>query len=135
MPALSVFTYGTLQLPAVMQAVTGKDLKPVAATLTGYQRFKFKEKTYPGLIKNEACSTEGMLYKEIDEQTLEILDQFEDIMYERCLFDIQVGDQIEKAFVYVTRDEYRNRLSEKEWDLGEFKRKYLKHYLRDIAAF
>lgn len=117
-----------------MHAVTGKDLKPVAATLAGYQRFKFKEKTYPGLIKNEASSIEGMLYKEIDDQTLKLLDQFEDIMYERCLLDVQADGEIEQAFVYVTKDKYRDRLSDdKEWSLEEFKRKYLSFYLRDIS--
>ncbi len=131
----SVFTYGTLQVPAVMQAVTNKNLKAVPAVLNGYQRLKVKERTFPGIVKNKSCSIEGMLYKDVDEQTLEQLDYFEDVMYERCLLDVQVGDQTEQAFVYVTKDEYRNSLSEEEWDLEEFKRKYLKLYLRDISEF
>ncbi len=116
-----------------MQAVTGKDLKPVVATLTGYHRFKFKEKTYPGLIKNEASLITGMLYQGIDEETLNRLDQFEDVMYERYLFDVQVDNKTEQAFVYVTKDEYSDRLSNKEWSLEEFKSKYLNYYLRDIS--
>jgi gamma-glutamylcyclotransferase (GGCT)/AIG2-like uncharacterized protein YtfP len=116
-----------------MQAVTGKRLKPVVATLTGHQRFKFKEKTYPGIIKNEASSIEGMLYKDVDKQSIQLLDEFEDIMYKRCLLDVQVGNETEQAFVYVVKDEYRDRLSEKEWSLEEFKRKYLSFYLRDIS--
>lgn len=118
-----------------MQAVTDKDLIPVAATLAGYQRFKFIDRTFPGIIKNDACSIEGALYKDIDEKILERLDQFESVMYERRLLDVQVDDQIEQAFVYVVKDEYRDCLSEEEWDLDEFKRKYLKFYLRDISEF
>lgn len=135
MPTFSVFTYGTLQIPAVMQAVTGKELKPVVATLTGHQRFKFKERTYPGIIQNEACSIEGMLYQGLNEETIEQLDQFEDVMYERCLLDVQAEDRMEKAFVYVTRDEYKDCLSDEEWNLGVFNRKYLKLYLKRIARF
>jgi gamma-glutamylcyclotransferase (GGCT)/AIG2-like uncharacterized protein YtfP len=135
MPTFSVFTYGTLQFPVVMQSVTGRSLDPVAATLAGYQCFKFREKTYPGIIKNKTCLVEGTLYKEFDEQILELLDHFESVLYERCLLDIQVGDQLEKAFVYVVKDEYRSLLSDEEWDLVEFKRKYLKLYLRDISEF
>ncbi len=130
----SVFTYGTLQVPAVMQAATNKNLKAIPAVLVGYQRLKVKDRTFPGIVKNKPCSIEGMLYKDVDEQTLEQLDYFEDVMYERCLLDVQVGVQTEQAFVYVTKDEYKNYLSNKEWNLEEFKRKYLKFYLRDISG-
>jgi gamma-glutamylcyclotransferase (GGCT)/AIG2-like uncharacterized protein YtfP len=93
----SVFAYGTLQLPIVIQSVIGRKPNSVAATLAGHQCLKFKDKTYPGIIKNKACSIEGMLYKEFDERTLQLLDQFEDSLYERCLLDVQVDNQIERA--------------------------------------
>ncbi len=118
-----------------MQAVIGKDLKPIPATLVGYQRFKFEERTYPGIIKNEGRYVEGTLYKNIDEKSLSALDQFEGIMYERRLLDVQVGNETKQAFVYLTKDEYRDCLSEKEWSLDKFKRKYLNLYLRDISEF
>ncbi len=133
MSTYSVFTYGTLQIPAVMQAVTGKKLTPASAILNGYQRFKIKQRTYPGLIKNEACFVEGMLYHGIDDRSLELLDLFEDVMYERCLLDVQVDEEIKSAFVYVTKSEYRECLSDKEWSMEEFKTKYLSFYLRDIS--
>ncbi|NOG60727.1 MAG: gamma-glutamylcyclotransferase [Proteobacteria bacterium] len=134
MSTYSVFTYGTLQVPVVMHAVTGKELKPVAATLVGYQCFKFREKTFPGIIKNSTCTIDGMLYRNIDQQTLERIDQFEDVAYERCMLDVQVGDKTEQAFVYVTRDEYRKWLSDEEWDLVEFEREHLEKYLKRIAG-
>ncbi|HIF50652.1 MAG TPA: gamma-glutamylcyclotransferase [Thiotrichaceae bacterium] len=119
-----------------MQSVTGCNLKSVAATLAGYQRFKFKDKTYPGIIENKACFVEGMLYQDLDEQTLSLLDHFESVLYERCLLNVVVNQmESEKAFAYVVKDEYRSLLSEEEWDLGEFKRKHLKLYLRDISEF
>jgi gamma-glutamylcyclotransferase (GGCT)/AIG2-like uncharacterized protein YtfP len=116
-----------------MQAVTGEDLKPIAATLNGYQRLKFKERTFPGIIENKECTIDGMLYRNLDEQTLERLDYFEGVAYERCLVDVQVDDEIEQAFVYVAKDEYWDWLSDEEWDLDLFKRKYLKLYLKGIA--
>lgn len=133
MPTFSVFTYGTLQIPEVMQSVTGKNLKPVDATLSGYQRFKFKQRTFPGVIKNNNFSIDGMLYRGVDEQSLELLDYFEDVAYERCLLDVQVANQVEQAFVYVTRDDYKDYLSDDEWSLEEFKSKHLKLYLKRIA--
>jgi gamma-glutamylcyclotransferase (GGCT)/AIG2-like uncharacterized protein YtfP len=135
MATFSVFTYGTLQIPSVMQAVTGKDLKPVAATLKGFQRFKFKGKTFPGIIKNSSSTIDGALYRNINEQTLEQLDFFEDVAYERCLIDVTVGIETEQAFVYVTKDEYREWLSDEEWSLEAFKEFHLDNYLKRITGF
>jgi gamma-glutamylcyclotransferase (GGCT)/AIG2-like uncharacterized protein YtfP len=135
MQTFSVFTYGTLQFSEVMQAVTGLNLKPVAATLTGYQRFKIKERTFPGLIEKENTVTDGMLYRDLDETAIEKLDQFEDVMYERCLVDVQVNNETEQAFVYVTQKDYEDCLLDQEWSLEEFKSKYLKLYLKRIASF
>lgn len=135
MPTFSVFTYGTLQFPEVMQAVIGLDVKPVAATLSNYQRFKIKERTFPGLIKKQGIITDGMLYRDLDETVIEKLDQFEDVMYQRCLVDVQVNNETEQAFVYVTQKEYEDCLLDQEWSLEEFRRKYLKLYLKRITGF
>ncbi|MGB1799239.1 MAG: gamma-glutamylcyclotransferase family protein [Gammaproteobacteria bacterium] len=135
MQTFSVFTYGTLQFPEVMQAVTGLDLKPVAANLSGYQRFKIKERTFPGLIKKQGIITDGMLYRDLDEAAIENLDLFEDVMYERCLADVKVGNETEQAFVYVTQKEYEGCLLDQEWSLEEFRKKYLKLYLKRIVGF
>lgn len=132
---VSVFTYGTLQVPTVMQAVTGRDFNSRPAILSGYQRFKFKDKTYPGIIKNPEYSIEGVLYSGIDPDALTLLDEFEDVAYDRCLVEVMVNDQLEEAFVYIVNDEYKNFLSEEEWRLEEFERRYLKKYLKDILSF
>lgn len=135
MQTFSVFTYGTLQFPEVMQVVSGLDLKPVVATITGYQRLKINERTFPGLIKKQGIITDGMLYRDLGKHALESLDHFEDVMYERCLVDVQVVDKTEQAFVYVTQKEYENCLLDQEWSLNEFRKKYLKLYLKRISGF
>ena len=115
-----------------MQAVTGKNFKPVHATLNGYQRLKIKNKTYPALIKNKHCFVNGELYRHIDAKALALIDQFEDICYERTLVDVSVDNKKERAFVYVWKNEYKNQLTDEEWSLEEFKRKYLKLYINRI---
>ena len=131
----SVFTYGTLQIGSVMKAVTGKDFPSFPATLHGYQRFKIKGKTYPGIIKNESSAVEGTLYKGIDAESLVLLDEFEDISYERCLVDVMVNDKKENAFLYVTSEDYKQYLSSEEWSLEEFKRKHLKRYIERVISY
>ena len=131
----SVFTYGTLQLGSVMQAVTGKGFPSQSATLHGYQRFKIKGRTYPGIVKNESSAVQGTLFREIDAESLILLDEFEDICYERCLLDVMVNDKKESAFVYVTSENFKQYLSNEEWNLEEFERKYLKKYLERILSY
>lgn len=135
MQTFSVFTYGTLQIPEAMQAVTGLALKSVPATLSGYECLKIKGRTFPGLFKKEEAITDGRLYREIDQQTIERLDQFEGVMYKRCLVEVQVSDKTEQAYVYVTQKDYEDCLLNQEWSLEEFRRKYLKLYLKKIASF
>jgi len=116
-----------------MKLVTGLNLPFVPARLNGYQCLKIKNRTYPGIIKNPSQFIDGILYKEVSAHALVLLDQFEDILYERLLVDV-VGET-QQAFVYVIKDEYSHRLDEQAWSLEEFKRKYLNKYLRDITSW
>ena len=129
----SVFAYGTLQIPEVLKSVIGIDLPSLPARLNGYQCFKIKSRTYPGAIKKPNQFIDGILYKEIGDHRLALLDQFEDVLYERSLVDIE--GEIEQAFVYIIMDECRDRLSDEAWSLEEFKRKYLNKYLKDINSW
>jgi len=129
-PSHSVFTYGTLQIAEVMKSVIGVDLPSSPAKLNGYQCLKIKRRTYPGAIKKRNGFIDGILYKEVNDHGLVLLDQFEDALYERSLVDIE-GEK-EQAFVYVVKDTFKDRLSHEAWSLDEFKRKYLNKYLKDI---
>ena len=86
-----------------MKLVTGVDFKFSSATLNGYQRFKIKDKTYPGIIKSPFQTINGVLYSGLDDHALILLDEFEDILYDRCLVDIE--NETDRAFVYVIKDE------------------------------
>lgn len=116
-----------------MKLVTGVDFKFSSATLNGYQRFKIKDKTYPGIIKSPFQTINGVLYSGLDDHALILLDEFEDILYDRCLVDIE--NETDRAFVYVIKDEYRICLANEAWSLEEFKSRYLNKYLRDINSW
>lgn len=128
----SVFAYGTLQFPEVMKLVIGLDLPSFPARLNGYQCLKIKNRTYPGIVKNPNQFIDGILYKEVGDHALKLLDQFEDVLYERSLVDLE--GETEQAFVYLIKDQYKNRLTDEPWSLDEFKLKYLFKYLRDINS-
>ena len=88
---------------------------------------------YPGTIKSSNGSIDGTLYKNIDKNTLNLLDEFEDSCYVRCLVEVIVNNKTEKAFVYIVKDEFKDILSQEMWDLKEFKYKYLDRYLSAIS--
>ena len=44
-----VFTYGTLEIPEVMEAVIGKSLASAEAWAKGFAKFLLKGRIYPGM--------------------------------------------------------------------------------------
>lgn len=130
--SVAVFTYGTLQVPAVMSAVTGKSFPYEPALLQGYRRYQIKNRVYPAIVADETASTQGVLYKEIDEPSLILLDEFEDVLYNRLQVTVhQAGEPI-AAYAYVVAEQFTNRLAGHDWDLSEFERQHLDYYLQRI---
>lgn len=128
----SVFTYGTLQVPAVMTAVTGKTFPFQPAVLPAYRCFKIRHRVYPAIIADSTAETTGTLYTGIDAEALALLDEFEDVLYDRLTVEVQTETGRVKAYAYVVADKYRHRLSDEAWDLCEFESKHLPSYLQRI---
>ena len=82
MPAMHVFTYGTLMLPSVMEAVTGRRFAAQKAMLHGYARFRVKGASYPGVVEAVGATTDGVLYLDVDAPSLARLDAFEGAFYQ-----------------------------------------------------
>jgi gamma-glutamylcyclotransferase (GGCT)/AIG2-like uncharacterized protein YtfP len=131
----NVFAYGTLMLPQVLEALTGNLLIPEPATLNGYSRYIFKGKCYPGIIEDKKGIVEGVLYSDIDEQTLTILDWFENVLYDRYLLKVQVEDETIQAFTYVVSQKYRNKLDSLPWSLEKFIEKYSETYIKKRIGY
>ncbi len=128
----SVFTYGTLQVPAVMTAVTGNNFPFEEAVLHGFRRFKIRNRVYPAIVPDDSASTPGILYSNLDTTSLSLLDEFEDILYTRQTVSVNLPASTTSAFAYVLAEEYNDRLSEQEWSLREFEEHHLQSYLQRI---
>ena len=76
-----VFTYGTLEIPEVMETVTGRSLASAEAWAKGFAKFLLKGRIYPGMTALPGAICSGRVYYHIDRRTLEILDAFEDEVY------------------------------------------------------
>ena len=128
----NIFAYGTLIMPAVMYAVTSRHFPLQKAILRGYARFTVKGESFPGIIPVTDKSTEGILYFNVDEPSLERLDIFEGDLYQRTPILVETeGEEILNAETYVIKPEYRGYLSAKEWDVKEFIQKDLETFLTD----
>lgn len=131
----SLFTYGTLQIPEVMTAVTGRVFESVPAVLENYARYRLRQRVYPGLCRESGAVTEGTLFLGIDSLSLQRLDRFEDDFYTRTTVSVVTPEQGRlTAEVYVIPSCHRSLLLPRRWELNEFRCRHLTDYLRHCRA-
>ena len=133
---MNLFAYGSLILPEVMKKVAGRLFRNEEAELHGFARFKFKGKSYPGIMPFPDHSTDGVLYYEVDPETAERLDQFEGNAYERVPVTVATehGEWAD-AETYVVRRSARRSLSADAWDEYEFRKEALAEFLSTYPGF
>lgn len=120
-PTASVFTYGTLQLPSVMSAVTGRCPAASPASLYGYARYRLLDYSYPGLRLEAGAVTSGVLYSGLDSAELARLDAFEDTFYQRESLAVTTGAGLTvAAWVYVVPPQSYALLDDQPWCLTHF---------------
>ena len=133
---MNIFAYGTLLIPCVMYAVTAREFRFKNAILRGYARFTVKGESYPGIIPVTDAVTEGIIYIDVDELSLERLDAFEGDLYQRTPILAEIkGEETFNAEAYVIKPKFRNHLSWSEWNMKEFARKHLKAFLETYSGF
>jgi len=129
-----VFVYGTLLIPAVLQAVTGKILVSTAATLPGYGRYRLRGRVYPGIVQAAHRSVDGLVYHGVNRHCLALLDAFEGDEYRRIRVLVKAsGGKRIPAYTYVIRPRYSRLLMKQDWGLEEFVKKDLKLYLQRLT--
>lgn len=131
----NVFTYGTLCLPEVMQLVTGKTFQMNHARLEGFKCNLVRNKIYPGIVEAKESSVTGIVHFDVDQSSLNLLDCFEDIIYQRQLVNVVLEDnKLVEAFVYVLKQDEKYCLSQEPWDEYHFRSHQLENYLRRIQG-
>ena len=131
-----VFTYGTLEIPEVMEAVTGRSLDSAEARAKGFAKFLLKGRIYPGMIAFPDAVCSGRVYYHIDRHTLDILDAFEDEVYTRECIEVEVAEgRSLQAYAYLIPPDRRECLTSTPWEPDEFMTRHLVHYLEACKAF
>jgi len=119
-----------------MVAVTTRKFRSIDAILKGYARFTVKGESYPGIVPATGAATEGIIYFDVDEWSLERLDAFEGDLYQRIQIQAETKEkEILKADTYVIKPKFRSNLSSLEWNIKEFAQKHLKTFLETYTGF
>lgn len=126
-----LFCYGTLQVPEVIRAVTGRTYTGRQAILNGYAIYKVKDAEYPGIIRSADGVVKGIVYNNVSDHDLEVLDLFESDLYRRQLLEVNLEDSNScNAWCYVIRDSNKSLLTGKTWRLEDF----LEHGLESFMS-
>jgi gamma-glutamylcyclotransferase (GGCT)/AIG2-like uncharacterized protein YtfP len=119
---MHVFTYGTLMFPEVWRAVVGKQFETAAATAAGFKIYFVRDAVYPGIIGTPSGSVTGMVYFDVDAESISRLDIFEGVDYHRQPIEITRSDNGQKlpADAYVIPTAHRHLLTNEPWSAQKF---------------
>jgi gamma-glutamylcyclotransferase (GGCT)/AIG2-like uncharacterized protein YtfP len=135
---MHVFTYGTLMFPEVWQAVVGRKFSAVDGTATGYKILRVQGAVFPGIVAaDDRAATRGVVYLDVDRNSLARLDLFEDDFYERQTLWVDCDDgQRRAADAYIVPATNLAVLSDEPWDRSAFVASGgLEHFIRRFQGF
>lgn len=108
--------------PEVWQSVVGRQFPTVEGTLTGFANYRVADAAFPGIVAaGDSDRVPGVVYLDVDAESLERLDLFEDEFYERQSLWIDCADGLRRAAeTYVVPPHHRRVLTDEPWQRAEF---------------
>jgi hypothetical protein len=102
--------------------VVGREFASVEATAEGYAIFRVRDAVFPGIIAASARdAVRGVLYLNVDPDSVARLDLFEDDFYRREALQIECDDHERRsAETYVIPNVNRDVLTDETWQRDEF---------------
>ncbi|BBL70661.1 gamma-glutamylcyclotransferase family protein [Methylogaea oryzae] len=125
--SVPLFAYGTLLLPEVMRAVTGRQPVGQPARLEGYACRLLRKRPYPGIRPSPGAVTTGLLYWGLDRRAWRRLDAFEDDdCYGKAIVTVLDGaSRRHQAVAYAVKAKHYGALSALPWSAEKFRRQRL----------
>lgn len=121
-------------IPRVMEVISGRLFDAVPARLQGYVRYALRGETYPGLVEEPTAATDGVLWRDVDEDSLQRIDAFEGEWYERHTVQVIAEENAMPAETYVLIEAQRHRLSRRPWSRARFESRYLQRFLSSYGG-
>lgn len=131
----TLFAYGTLSLPPVLEALTGCWLRSRPAVLEDHVGYLVRGEVFPAAVPQAGASVRGGLYEGIRPADWTLLDRFEGSLYERRLCRVRLADGgTREAFVYLLAPGRESVLSREGWRPEEFTLQHMQRYLEACRA-
>lgn len=130
-----VVTYGSLVFPEVMEALLGFRPQYENVLLRGFRRSALRGRVYPGLRRDLASEVVGRLYFDLDSSAMEILENFEDDLYERATISVDCSRGRTEALLYLVPQQAYDELADSSWSPETFERHFLNDYLKMCRDF
>jgi gamma-glutamylcyclotransferase (GGCT)/AIG2-like uncharacterized protein YtfP len=119
---MHVFTYGTLMFPEIWQAVVGRSFETVEGNAAGFEVFRVRDAVFPGITAGTGgCSAAGVVYLDVDPVSMDRLDRFEGVFYERRVIAVDCVDGLRRmAEAYIVPAANRSGLMSEPWGRETF---------------
>jgi gamma-glutamylcyclotransferase (GGCT)/AIG2-like uncharacterized protein YtfP len=132
---LALFAYGTLEIPEVMMAVTGRSFSQQPALIVDHARYRLKNRAYPGLREEYGVVTNGTVYTGLDAEAMQRLDTFETDLYVRKTLTVHPeAGGLMRAEVYLIRPVHYGQLTGEAWDQAAFVQQSLRRFLHRYSG-
>lgn len=124
---VTLFAYGTLAFPEVLQVLLGRVPDLVPTTVAGWRVARLPGHVYPAMVAAEAV-VRGCLITDLSGSEWRIIDAFEDDIYELRQLSLTDGRHV---WAYVC--ENHPDVSVDDWDVNQFDQDHLVNYLKQCA--
>ncbi len=130
-----LLTYGSLMFEDVWKKLVKGDYAFEKATLEGYARRCVQNEEYPVIFEAKE-SVEGVVYFNISEEDMALLDNFEGVFYERKSLEV-IGKEAQRIAVeaYVLKACYAHIIDNRHWSEAHFKEEGIKLFLEEYKGF
>jgi hypothetical protein len=120
--------------PQVWQRVVRGKYHSASAVVSGYARYAIVGETYPAMIEQKDATVYGIVYFDVDEYDVAVLDAFESTDYRRECVAARIGvNEMRAVEAYIYQD--TSRISHAQWEPETFQLQYfLDTYCAKYAA-
>ncbi|WP_027859304.1 gamma-glutamylcyclotransferase family protein [Marinobacterium jannaschii] len=131
MTTANLFTYGTLMIPEVIKAVLKRTPDVYQrASLADHICRVLTDESFPGIKPARDEVTPGLLYKNISEEDLTLLDEYEGELFQRNKVTVLTDDGNRAiAWSFVIKPQYAHLLSNQGWNWEQFIEEGLASYV------
>jgi gamma-glutamylcyclotransferase (GGCT)/AIG2-like uncharacterized protein YtfP len=131
----TLFGYGTLTIPEVVEALTGRSVTFTPATAQGFARYRLKGRIYPGIVEAQGETTPGVLYTNLDSELMRLLNAYEDEIYQTAVIPVRTNGHVHRSIAYIIPSRHSDHLSRDGWDPEQFMDQHGRQYINMCRNF